>query len=165
MCVYNFELYKSISNFYAIFQSHTHKISKRKYEILIHTNKPLKPEKSQYAPNLFHQNPFSAVFAMPAKGNVILYLAFTPHSQSMSPNFTNSTLKIHLQFHHFFPLSSAAALVHATICPPYDGFYSLPTDAPAPQSSQNDPPLYLGVRLWHSFFPSPATNPPLISTE
>ena len=25
--------------------------------------------------------------------------------------------------------------------------------------------LYLGVRLWHSFFPNPATNPPLISTE
>lgn len=42
MCVYNFEFYKSISNFYAIFQSRTHKISKRKDEILIHTNKRLK---------------------------------------------------------------------------------------------------------------------------
>lgn len=64
-----------------------------------------------------------------------------------------------------FPLSSAAALVHATICPPHDRFYSLPTDVPAPQSSQNEPPLYLGLSLWYSFFPNPSTNPPLISTE
>ena len=50
-----------------------------------------KPEKSQYALNLSQQNPFSAVFTVLANGDVLLYLAFTPHSQSVS------------KFHQLYP--------------------------------------------------------------
>ena len=64
-----------------------------------------KPEKSQYALNLSQQNPFSAVFTVLANGDVLLYLAFTPHSQSVS------------KFHQLYPQNAPPIPPLLSPCP------------------------------------------------
>lgn len=142
------------------------KHEKGNMKFLIDTNKPITSLRNLNIPQTFlTKTPF--LLSLPCQLMECHPLFCFPHPQPIaSPNFINSTLKMHLQFHHFFPLSSAAALVHATICPPHDGFTFLQLMLLPHGSRQNDP---LSLSIWESDYgilsSNPATNPPLISTE
>ena len=159
MCVYNFEFYKCIANFYEIFQSHTQNIKNETW-ISHKYQETIKSLRNLNMPQTFLTKT-SFLLSSPCQLMGMSYFILLPQPICLQISSTLSSKCIS----NSTTSSSAAALVHATICPPHDGFYSLPTDVPAPQSSQNEPPLYLGFSLWHSFFPNPSTNPPLISTE
>lgn len=87
-------------------------------------------ETSNMPPNLSHQNPFSAVFSIPANGHIIIHHALKPHFQP-DTKFHQLYLQRRPPLPLLLPVSRATALVQATICAPHDSFYNLPNDVPA----------------------------------
>lgn len=113
------------------------------------------------------KTPFSAVFTIPANGNVIFYLALTPHIQSVTKSH-----QLYLQnappIPPLLPLSSAAALVHM---PPSVLLMMVFTGSQLmllllPHIAARMILLCIrGVRLWHSFSQKPTKNSHLVSNE